>query len=237
MKDYTWQARSLERHYNSHGQIESKKQEVWETLILEGQPYRRMLERDGKPLNSDERSAEQKKLDREVDKLSKETPQQKQHRLEDAEKQRKQEFAFVSEIPALFNLHLEGEGTVDGHPVWIVSGTPKSGAKPKGHDAAVLLKVRGRLWIDKVTYQWVKVEGETIGVISWGVFLARLNPGAKLIFEQTQVSSDVWLPKRLFMTGSGRVALLKHLIEDQEIQWSNYRKFSVDSKIVGDQMP
>ncbi|HEX3880716.1 MAG TPA: hypothetical protein VHW24_27230, partial [Bryobacteraceae bacterium] len=27
MKDYTWQARSLERHYNSHGQIESKKQE------------------------------------------------------------------------------------------------------------------------------------------------------------------------------------------------------------------
>jgi hypothetical protein len=96
----------------------------------------------------------------------------------------------------------------------------------------VLLKLRGRMWIDKATYQWAKVEAETTDTISWGVFLARLNPGAKLIFEQTEVSPELWLPKRLFLTGSGRVGLLKRLAQDQEIRWSNYKKFSVDSKIV-----
>jgi hypothetical protein len=232
MKDYTWQGHSVERHFDSRGKVGSTKQESWETLILDGQPHRRTLERDGKPLSADEARSEQKRLDRETNKLNRETPAERQRRLAEAEKQRKREFAFLSEIPDLFDLRLEGESTVDGRPVWIVSGSPRPGAQPKSRDAKVLLKLRGRMWIDKATYQWAKVEAETTDTISWGVFLARLNPGAKLIFEQTEVSPELWLPKRLFLTGSGRVGLLKRLAQDQEIRWSNYKKFSVDSKIV-----
>jgi hypothetical protein len=235
MKDYTWRAHSLERHFDSHGKVESSKQETWETLILDGQPYRRMLERDSKPLSPDEQRSEQKKFDRETSSLSKETPAEKQRRMENAEKQRQREFAFLSEISDLFDLRLEGDATVDGRPVWVVSGTPKPGAQPKSRDAKVLLKLRGRMWIDKATYQWAKVEGETTGTISWGLFLARLNSGARLVFEQAEVNSELWLPKRLFVAGSGRLGLVKRLTEDQEIQWSDYKKFSVDSKIVTDQ--
>jgi hypothetical protein len=232
MKDYTWQANSVERHFDSHGKVESTKRENWETLILDGQPHRRMLERDGKPLSEEEQRIERKKLDQAVSKLSSETPAEKQRRLEETERQRKREFAFLSEIPDLFDLRLEGDSTVDGRPVWVVSGAPRPGARPKSHDAKVLLKVRGRMWIDRATYQWAKVEVETTDTISWGLFLARLNPGARLTFEQTEVNSELWLPKRLFLSGSGRVALLKRLVQDQEIQWSNYKKFSVDSKVV-----
>jgi hypothetical protein len=190
------------------------------------------VERDGKPLTEDELRSEHKKLDQAVKKLSSETPAEKQRRMQETETERKREFAFLSEIPDLFDLRLEGESTVDGRPVWVVSGTPRPGAKPKSRDAKMLLKVRGRMWIDKATHQWAKVEVETTDTISWGLFLARLNAGAKLTFEQTEVNSGLWLPKRLYLTGSGRVGLLKRLSEDQEIQWSNYRKFSVDSKIV-----
>jgi hypothetical protein len=232
MQDYTWQGHSVERHFDSHGKVGSTKQESWETLILDGQPHRRTLERDGKPLSPDEARSEQKRLDREAGKLSKETPAERQRRLDEAQKQRKREFAFLSEIPDVYDLRLEGESTVDGRPVWIVSGSPRPGAQPKSRDAKVLLKLRGRMWIDKATYQWAKVEAETTDTISWGVFLARLNPGAKLIFEQTEVSPELWLPKRLYLNGSGRVGLLKRLAQDQEIRWSNYKKFSVDSKIV-----
>jgi hypothetical protein len=232
MQDYTWHASSVERHFNSAGKVEATKREAWETLILDGVPNRRTLERDGKPLSAEEQRGEQDKLDRGSKKLEKQTPAEKERRLAQAKDRRKREFAFLSEIPGLFDLKLEGESTVDGRPVWVVSGAPRPGAQPKSHDAKVLLKVRGRMWIDKATYQWAKVEAETIATISWGVFLARLAPGANMIFEQAEVNPGVWLPKRLFMTGSGRVALFKHLIEDQEIQWSNYKKFSVESKIL-----
>src|SRR5215469_16625409 len=63
MKDYTWQAQSVEKHLDSHGKVQSTKQEKWETLILDGQPHRRMLEKDGKPLSPQEDRSEQKKLD------------------------------------------------------------------------------------------------------------------------------------------------------------------------------
>ena len=123
---------------------------------------------------------------------------------------------------------------MDGRPVWVVSGAPRPGAKAKSRDAKMLLKVRGRMWIDKATYQWARVEAETTDTISWGLFLARLNAGAKMIFEQTEVNSELWLPKRLLLTGSGRVGLIKRLAQDQEIQWSNYKRFSVDSKVLMD---
>ena len=234
MKDYTWQARSVEKHLDSRGRLESTKRETWETLILDGQPYRRMLERDGKPLSPEEQLSEQKKLDRETRRLSSETPADKQRRLEEAAKTRQREFAFLSEIPELFDLRFEGDATVEGRSVWVVSGAPRPGAKAKSGDAKMLLKVRGRMWIDKSTYQWARVEAETTGTISWGLFLARLDPGAKLVFDQTEINAELWLPKRLLLTGSGRIGLLKRLARDEEIEWSNYKKFSVDSNIVAD---
>ena len=76
------------------------------------------------------------------------------------------------------------------------------------------------------------MEAETTDAISWGLFLARLNSGAKMIFEQTEVNSEFWIPKCLLPTGSDRVGLIKRLSQDVEIEWSNYKKFSVNSKVV-----
>jgi hypothetical protein len=232
MKDYTWRASSVEKRLDSHGKVESTKREAWETLMLDGQPYRRTVERDGKPLTADEQRNAQEKLDKETRKLSAESDTEKQRRMQDAEKRRRREFAFLSEIPDLFDLKFEGESTIDGRPVWIVSGSPRAGAKAKSSDARMLLKVRGRMWIDKATFQWARVEAETTDTISWGLFLARLSPGAKLVFEQAEVNSEAWFPKRLTMSGSGHIGLIKRLAQDTEIVWSNYRKFSVNSRIV-----
>jgi hypothetical protein len=152
--------------------------------------------------------------------------------MEEAAKRRRRDFAFLSEIPELLDLRLEDNSMIGGRPVWVVSGTPRPGAKAKSGDAKMLQKVRGRMWIDKATYQWARVEAETTDTISWSLFLARLNSGSKMTFEQTEVTSELWFPKRLLLTGSGRIGLIKRIALDEEIEWSNYRKFSVDSKIV-----
>jgi hypothetical protein len=86
--------------------------------------------------------------------------------------------------------------------------------------------------VDQSNYQWIRVEAETTETIAFGLFLARLNPGAKLVFEQTRVAGELWLPKRLYMKGAGRLGLIKRIAMDREITWSDYRRFQVDSKIV-----
>jgi len=231
MKDYTWVARSTERHFDSDGKVKSTEGSAWETVMLDGEPYRRILEHNGQPLPAAEQKKQQEKLDKSVAKLARETPEEKRRRLADYEARRRREREFLHEIPDAYDFRIVGEAQVDGHDAWVIAGTPKTGYRPKDRDAKSLLKIRGKLWVDKSNYQWVRLEAETTETIAFGLFLARLNPGAKLVFEQSHMADDLWLPKRIYMKGAGRLALIKRIAMEQEITWSNYRKFQVDSKI------
>ena len=68
--------------------------------------------------------------------------------------------------------------------------------------------------------------------ISFGLFLARIAPGAKLVFEQTRINDEVWMPKRSYVEGSARLGLIKKLSVEQELTWSNFHKFQAESKII-----
>jgi hypothetical protein len=234
MKDYTWVARETERHLNSKGQTKSVDSRAWETLILYGEPHRHIIERDGKPLSPEEQRKQQEKLDKAVQKLERETSEHKQHRMAEYEKERQKDREFLREIPELYDFQLEGDAKVDGHDAWVIAATPKAGYRPKLSDAKPLLKIKGKLWVDKAEYQWVRLEAETTDTISFGLFLARLSPGAKLVFEQTRVNDEVWLPKREYTIGSGRLGLVKKIAMEQELTWSNYRKFQVESRVVSE---
>ena len=124
---------------------------------------------------------------------------------------------------------------MDGHGAWVIAGTSQPGYHARGGDAKALRKIRGKIWVDQSSYQWVGLEGETTDTIAFGLFLARLNRGAKLVFEQTRVAEELWLPKRLYMQGAGRLGLIERIAMDEEITWSDYRRFQVDSKIAPSQ--
>ena len=235
MKDYTWIARQTDRILDSQGQVKSSRTEQWETVVIYGEPHRRMLERNGKPLSAEDQQKEQQKLDRAVAKREHETASRRVRREADFEKQREKDREFLREIPDLFDFKLLPDEKIDGHDVWVISAVPKPGAHPKSGDAKPLLKIQAKVWIDKAEYQWVKLEAETTATISFGLFIARLAPGARLEFEQTRVNDETWLPKREWVRGAARLGLLKKLMGDEEITWNNYRKFQVDSKVVATQ--
>jgi hypothetical protein len=234
MRDYTWVARNTERHLDSNGRTKSVDTEAWETLVLYGAPHRRIVERNGKPLSPDEQRKQQEKLDKAIAKLDRETPDQRQRRMAELEKQRQKDREFLREIPEMYDFRLEGDAKVDGYDAWVIAATPKVGYQPKLRDAKPLLKIKAKVWIDKAEYQWVRLEAETTDTISFGLFLARLSAGAKLVFEQTRINDEVWLPKREFSSGTGRLGLVKKITMEQELTWSNYRKFQVESKVVSE---
>jgi len=224
--------RESDRSLDSRGRVKSEATDEWETVVLYGEPHRRMLERDGKPLSAEDQRNEQQKLDKAVAKLEHESPEQRQRRAAEYEKEREKDREFLREVPDIFDFKLLGDEKIDGHDVWAISATPKPGYRPKHSDAKPLLKVQAKMWIDKAEYQWVRLEAETTATISFGLFIVRLDPGAKLVFEQTRVNDEVWLPKREIISGAGRLGLVKKLAGEQEVTWNNYRKFQVDSKVV-----
>ncbi len=115
----------------------------------------------------------------------------------------------------------------------MVEGTPRPDYKPKVQNANFLSKFRGTLWIDKLDYQWVKADCESIEPVSIGLFLARLSKGAHIAFEQTRINNEVWLPNRMTLRFDARLALVAHKIGEIEQTTSNYKKYQAESHITG----
>jgi hypothetical protein len=139
----------------------------------------------------------------------------------------------LDEVPDAFDFRMAGEAQIDGRDAWIVEGAPHPGYRARSTLAKLFPKFRGKLWIDKADYQWVKTEAEVTDNISWGLFVARLSKGARLDVEMTRVNDEVWLPKRIEAKVSARVALVKTYRIEADTSFSNYRKFQVESRVVG----
>jgi len=205
---------------------------LYDVTLLEGSPYRRLVGKDDHPLSPDEDRIEQKKLADSIAQRQKETPTERNKRIADWEKKRQHEREPLDEVPDAFNFKIAGEVQIDGRDAWIIEGTPRPGYRARNSLAKLFLKLRGKLWIDKADYQWVKTEAEVTDTISWGLFVARLGKGARLDMQMTRVNDEVWLPKRIEARVSARLALVKKYNVESDTSFSNYRKFQVESRVV-----
>lgn len=230
-RNYTFIERSETRQFDSEGRVKSRRLRTHDITLLEGSPYRRLVERDDKPLPPDEEREEQEKLRKSNEERRKETEEQRAKRIADYEKRRMKEIELVRELPKAFDFHVAGSESVAGVDTWVLEATPRPGYKPRDRRARFFPKLRGRIWISQRDYSWVRAEAEVTDTISFGWFVARLGKGARLSFEQVRVNGEVWLPSHIGVTASARVALLKKYNVEQEITYKGYRRFQTDSRV------
>src|SRR5258708_1720719 len=194
-KNYTYLVRNREKELDPRGVIKRTKSDVVEVSILYGEPYFRQIEKDGKPLSADDARREQEKLTRFAAKRKNDTEDQKARRLADFEKKRAKDREFLWEVPEAYDLQLLGDATLDGKSTYVIGAEPRPDYRPKTDIGKYLPKIRGKIWIDKAEYQWVKVDAETTGTIAFGFFLFRLDKGAHLQFEHSRLNDQICLPK------------------------------------------
>lgn len=231
-KNYTYVLRSTTRERDSSGAIRKVESEAEEIFILYGEPYEKKIEKDGKPLPAEDQRKEQQKFDKEMAKRQNESAEQRRKRIEAFDKKRREQREFAREVPEAYNFKLVGEETIGGRNTWIIDATPRPEYQPRNSRAAMLKKFRGRMWIDQKEYQWVRLDGEVIDTVSWGLFLARLAKGSKIFFEQVRVNDEVWMPKMVKVDLDARIALLKRYQGNIDLQFTDFRKFQTDSRIV-----
>ncbi|MBI4891154.1 MAG: hypothetical protein HY821_11060 [Acidobacteria bacterium] len=231
-KDYTYVQRNESRELNAQGKVTKVESTTFDVIMLGGRTYRRQIAADDQPLPSGKARKAQEGFDREVEKRSRESDHEKKKRAADEEKSRQESRAFLAEIPEAFLFTLAGEERVDGHLAWVIDAVPKPGWKGKVKRSELLSKFKGRLWIDQREYQWVKVDATTIAPVSFGWVLAKLQPGARLSFEQKRFNDEVWLPVRAFTRVDARLALFKNVRAEMDVAWKDYRKFQADSRVL-----
>lgn len=231
-RNYTFVERSETRELDSDAHVKTRKIVLYDVTLLEGSPYRRLVGKDDHPLSPDEDRIEQKKLADSIAQRQRETPAERARRIADWERKRQREREPLDEVPDAFNFRIAGDAQIDGRDAWIIEGTPRPGYHARSSMAKLFPKFRGKLWIDKADYQWVKTEAEVTDTLSWGLFVARLSKGARLDIQMTRINDEVWLPKRIEAKASARLALVKKYNIETDTSFSNYRKFQVDSRVV-----
>jgi hypothetical protein len=234
-QNYTYLEHLQVRTQEGGGKYKIRQDETHDITVLEGSPYRRLVAQDGKPLAPKEQAKEEQRLRQSIEERRHEPESQRQQRIADWRNKREKQHEPLHEIPDAFNLKMAADEKLDGRDVYVIDATPKPGYKPTTKTAFFLPKVKMRMWISKQDYQPVKVEFETLDTISWGGVVARVSKGTHLRIEMVRVNDEVWLPKRILLSGSARVMLVKGFTGDIDLTYSDYKRFSTESHVVTEQ--
>ena len=193
------------------------------TNIL-GTPYQRLVKINGKPLPAEQQAEEESKLKKALADRQAESPQKRAERINKFKAERKRDHTMLAQLTKAFNFQLQGEQRIDGHQVCVLKATPRKGYQPPNRDSRVLTGMDGTLWIDKATFQWVKVEAHVIHPVSIEGVLAKVEPGTQFNLEKMPVEENIWLTKHYAMTASAKVlAVLPHHSQEDDT-YSNYHR-------------
>ncbi|HYP14752.1 MAG TPA: hypothetical protein VEQ63_12565 [Bryobacteraceae bacterium] len=228
IRNYTMVENRLEQQLDGSGNVKSSKRNTYDILFIEGKRYDRRIARDGKPLSAEDDRKEQKKLE---EFSEKQRERSARDRAKDIESERRERAELMSLLPSAFDFHLRGEEVLDGRQVYKIDAVRRPGFKPKNKKAEVFSKLQGTLWIDSEEYIIVRADVEIMEPVSFGFFIAKLSPGARVKFEQTRVNNEVWLPKLFDLRADVRILGKQNRLH-AETQMSNYRKFSAESKVL-----
>ena len=218
--------------------VQSKKDgapvtKTYEVTLIEGSNYNRLIAINDQPLSPTLERQEEQKVRAEIDRRKHESKGDRAKRVAKYEKERRQDHAMIAEMAKAFDFKLTGSERLNGHDTWMFDATPKPGYVPKSRDAKVLPGMKGKLWVDKQQYQWVKVRGEVIRPVSFYGVLAKVSPGTRFVLEQEPVNSSLWLPKHLSVNVKASALGFINKSSTDDETYKNYKPISGSADLTG----
>ena len=232
-RNYTWQAREVERDTDKDGNVKKTTIKTYDHVFLYGRGHDRLIAKDDKPLSEDDEKKEEKKIQELKERAGKETEADREKRRASRDKNDEEGRKFLRQIPEAYDAEITGSEMVNGRDAWMIALTPRRDFKPTVRFADILKKIKATLWIDKQDFQWVKADATLMEDASFGFVLVRLHKGARVQFDNQKINDELWVPHWTRVEGSARVALFVNARGDDETTFSNYRKFTAESKITG----
>jgi hypothetical protein len=197
---------------------------TYEVMMILGSDYQRLVAVNGKPLTPEEQAGEQQKLEQAIAQRQSESEEQRAQRIAKYEKDRKRDHLLMEQLTVAFDFKLLGEQKLGPYDVYVLRATPRPGYQPPNTETKVLTGMRGKLWIDKQTYQWVKVEAEVVHPVSIVGFLAQVQPGTRFELEKMPVDNGIWLPKHFSMKARAKILFFfSHNTQDDETYFDYHR--------------
>jgi hypothetical protein len=217
-KQYTYVEETDNFEYDKQGHAKKTGSVTNDVIFVEGEQYKRLVARDGKPLPPKEEAKEEKKL---------------QQTAEERRKARRKGLfsfsrsAYVSsdDLDKFFDRRLVGEEEIRGRKAWVIEYTPRKDHVPANKHEKDVYTFQAKAWVD-----------EEEGVTSKFVLLSiadgsLMKPGSSITMENSKINDDAWLPVLTVFDARIQIALVIGDSVRSETRNSNFKKFDVKSTI------
>jgi hypothetical protein len=154
-RNYEFSERVDARRSDSQGRVKAKDVKIYDVMLLDGSPYRRLAGRDDRPLPPADEKKEQEKLARSIAERRKENAARRERRLTEYENRPEWQREAWHELADAFDFRLTGEASSDGSSPYVIEATPRQGYQPRSRTGKALRHLEGKLWVDKKDYRLV----------------------------------------------------------------------------------
>jgi hypothetical protein len=235
LSQYTYTEKDTELTLDAKGN--TKKSELNVFQIIHGaegwQTYERQTVKNGKELTAQELEKEDReekqRVARETAKRAKEP---EARRSEKKAKEDREEQELMDDVFAMYDFQLLRRESLNGVSTILASFKARPDYKPKTTAAKILQRIAGNVWMAEDEHEVIKVEAEVTDTISIAAgFLAKVQKGSTLFAERRKINDEIWLPFREEAHIKGRLLLLKGMNIHEIAEYSEYRKFSVDTNL------
>jgi hypothetical protein len=216
-------------NFDKKGKTTVDESAKYENVFVEGLPYQRKVEEDGKPLTGKAAAKEEQRYERAVDQRKHMTLDQQRgffHRT------------FHSGMPldylgTLFNNRVTGETMLNGRKTLVVESTPKADAKPANAQEKTALSWKETTWIDEADDFPVQIEAVALENVAhfvkgmrFRITWERLDPPAS-----DPSAEPVWVVKQTLGEGQIKILVFGGRARTEQ-DYSDYKKFRVDVRLL-----
>jgi hypothetical protein len=229
-KQYTCHLVAEEEKFDSKGGVTSRAVKEYDVFNCGGDEIRHLVKDEAKPLSAEQQHKEDERFNKEFSEF-----QKKQAELaNDPKKQEKEDErqqAQISDFLRAESFTNPRRERFRGQDVIVFDFGPNPDYKPRKLVESIVQKLVGVVWIDEQARDVARLEARFSDKVKIGAgLLASLDKGTNLVFEQTKINGEVWLPSYAEVHAAARVVFVR--VRQNEIdRYSDYKKFRVETKI------
>ncbi len=229
---FTFRERTVTRKLRGDGSVSGTESvSFWVTPSSDGDEYRRLVAKNGKPLSARDEAKESRKLEKHIKEQLRMTPGQREKETQDKLAKRVERYQTrLEEALEVYQFEPLSDEILDDQPLRVFRFTPTAGYE--GHSTAtkILARMEGTIWIDPTRDQLAKLSvAFTQDLTFLGGVFGRVSKGTRAMLVGS-LHENWWLLDDVEVELNARLYFFKRYRQDITINYEDYRKFEVDTR-------
>ncbi len=232
-RQYAFHETTVTRDVDETGRVKKVKSEVALVTPSPDGEYRRLAEKDGKPLSAEEEAREERKFQKYVKEQLDRPPEERDRRTREKLERRVKRFQErLREAIEVFDFEPLEDQTVQDVPLRVFRFSPKPGYEGHSRATKVLARMEGKVWIDPRRDQLAKLEIRFVKSLKFlGGIFGRVSEGSAASAEGWFDGEGVWLLDEIDVSLNARLYFLKSYRQQIAVDYHDYQRYRVATDV------